>query len=48
MVLDAVHWLAFYGSSDGIQLVSGQLDILDVILDREGFFEGRETTETVS
>ena len=46
VVQSAVHQVTSYGSSDGIQFLSGQLDMLDALIegDREGLFEGWEVT----
>ena len=44
-----MYCVAFYGSSDGIQFVSGYLDMLDVLMNGggEGLSDGREVTEMV-
>ena len=49
-VQGTVDQVMLYVSSDSIQLVGGQLDMLDVLMDRdrEGLFSGRELAEAVS
>ena len=50
LVQGTVDWVTLNDSSDSIQLVSGQLDMLDVLMDRDrkGLFSGWELTDAVS